>query len=128
MPAGATIGFEYSAGSDKAAVLITKRPVVYSQATPNGPLCDWVVENGREIFRHVRKPKRGVWIVTKTYSSKKRRLAVLSSKGTAVKVGIDVTAFRNGAGVHATTAFWNTDYGALWNTNHDVSIFSYHLP
>lgn len=115
------VTYRYSAISDKGAVLITDGPVKYCQATPNGPLCDWAVENGREILRRTRKPKRGVWIVTKTYSSNHSCLTVLSRNGAGVTVGIDVSALRNYADVRASSAFWKTHSGELWNTDHDVS-------
>lgn len=113
--------YKYSATSNKGALLVTKGPVKYRQATPNGPLCDWVVENGKEILRRNRKPKRGVWIVTKTYSVNDRRLTVLSTKGSAVTLGIDVTALKSCAEVRASSSFWQEHAGELWNTEHDVS-------
>ena len=119
-PAGGGITYKYTATSDKAALLVTEGPVKYLQATPNGPLCDWVVDNGKEILRRTRKPKRGVWIVTKTYSANHRCLTVLSSKGMGVTVGIDVTALKS-AEVRASSSFWREHSGSLWNTDHDVS-------
>lgn len=65
--------------------------------------------------------QRGVWIVTKTYSANSRCLTVLSTKGTAVTVGIDVTALKNSAEVRASSGFWREHSGELWNTEHDVS-------
>lgn len=120
-PAGGGIFYRYSATSDKGALLLTQGPVIYRQATPNGPLCDWVVENGNKILQKARKPKRGVWIVTKTYSANHRCLNVLYSEGTAVTVGIDVTALNNSGVVQASASFWREHSGELWNTDHDVS-------
>ena len=119
-PAGGGLSYGYRAKSDKGALLVTDGPVTYRQATPNGPLCDWIVENGKEILRRTREPKRGVWIVTKTFSANHRRLTVLSTKGTAVAVGIDVQA-ANAGQARASSSWWREQLTELWNTDHDVS-------
>lgn len=95
--------------------------MIYRQVTPNEPLLDWVVENRKEILKVARKPKRGVWIITKTYSANDRCLSVLHGKRTAVTVEIDVTALNNTGQIQASSSFWREHSGELWNTDHDVS-------
>jgi hypothetical protein len=119
---GGALSYGYKALSDKAALLVTDGPITYRQADDNGPLCNWVTENGKEILRRTRKPKRGVWIVTKTWSANHRRLTVLSNKGTAVTVGIDVQA-HNAGQARASASWWREHSDELWNTDHDVSTF-----
>ena len=52
--------------------------------------------------------KRGVWIVTKTYTAKRRAIAVLQPRGSSVKLGVDVR-IPNIAKVGPSMKWWSAD-------------------
>lgn len=122
--AGAGLTYGYQSSVERGAILLTRGQVTYRQADPNWPLCDWIVENGKEILRRTRKPKRGVWVVTKTYSATERKLTVLSGEGSGVTVGIDANALNNTQRLQASTNWWRAQSDELWNSDQDVSDLS----
>ena len=63
---------------------------------------------------------KGIRIITKTYSVKRRALAVLLSKESEVTLSISASADKVGK-VEATAEWWESRMGGAWNTQADVS-------
>jgi hypothetical protein len=84
-------------------------------------MCDWLVQNGRAVMANNPDAKeKGLWIITKTYSVKRRALALLLSKESEVTLSIDARADSVGR-VEASAGWWQSHVGGAWNTHTDVS-------
>ncbi|KAM7221336.1 hypothetical protein V8F06_003304 [Rhypophila decipiens] len=79
-------------------------------AQPIDVLEDWVKANLGSIMKtpHARTvKKKGLWIVTKTFTSKKRAVAVMQSSGQSVALGVDAS-IPNLAKVGPSMKWWET--------------------
>ena len=119
MQVGGTAAYKTSSG--RGAILVTDGNIVHSQATPAYKMCEWLKKNGKKIVEKNPDAKdKGVWLVTKTYSAKRRRLALLMSKSEEVTIGIDARADEVGR-VEATTNWWKSQVGGTWISHDAVS-------
>ncbi|KAK3374776.1 hypothetical protein B0H63DRAFT_452613 [Podospora didyma] len=80
-------------GNRVGAVLVTDGTVSYHQADPVGSFEEWMETNLKSILagKHgslVRK--RGVWIVTRTYTAKRRAVAVMQTRDQSLTFNVDV--------------------------------------
>lgn len=109
--AGVPIGFSFLAKVRNerrtGAILVTDGNITCHQADPTPVFEEWMEKNLTKILngdhgRLVRK--RGVWIVTRTYTAEKRALAVMQTTNDSREFGADVTVL-DIARVGASTAW-----------------------
>ncbi|KAK4211089.1 hypothetical protein QBC37DRAFT_402768 [Rhypophila decipiens] len=96
--------------SGLAFVVISTRMGSYHDAQPIDVLEDWVKANLGSIMKtpHARTvKKKGLWIVTKTFTSKKRAVAVMQSSGQSVALGVDAS-IPNIVKVGPSMKWWET--------------------
>ncbi|KAJ9622521.1 hypothetical protein H2204_011534 [Knufia peltigerae] len=110
---GATIGFRRE--GEHGAMMITKGNVVHHQATPAHLLYKWLVQNGRAVFKNIPKLRRGIWLVTKTYVTDIRAVALLTGNERNVTWSVNAQALGVG-NVEATTGWWDSQKSEAWVT------------
>lgn len=95
--------------------MITKGNVVHHQATPAHLLYKWLVQNGRAVFKNIPKLRRGIWLVTKTYVTDIRAVALLTGNERNVTWSVNAQALGVG-NVEATTGWWDSQKSEAWVT------------
>lgn len=119
LPAGGGVTVGYKTSSGQGAILVTDGNVIHTQANPSSKMCEWLKKNGKKVMENnPNAAEKGVWIVTKTYSAKRRALALLLSKDSEVTLNINALADNVGK-VEATAGWWQSHVGGAWNT-HDA--------
>jgi hypothetical protein len=120
VPVGGTIEAAFKSSKSKGAVLITDPPVRYHQGGNEKLFIRWMSANAKTLLAHPQHGEMvrefGAWIITKTYTTTRRAVAVLSSSEVVVNVSFGVTAANVGS--LAPSAGW-------WNRASDSS-FSIH--
>jgi hypothetical protein len=81
---------EYECRRDQAAVLLTQSPVVHNKLLDINPVLKWTSENSDYLLSKYRDIiiDHGLWIISKTYTTKRSGVVVLASKGSKVKIGV----------------------------------------
>lgn len=117
--------FKVDDRDDKGAVLCAEAPITLSFAADDRPLLQWVAENSRRILAEHGRALRehGLWVVTKTYTTRRYLVSVLHSAGTELSVGLeaDVSGFFTlapgcrfaTAGGEASTAVYEDERGVV---------------
>ncbi|KAL7792028.1 hypothetical protein V8C37DRAFT_381385 [Trichoderma ceciliae] len=84
-----TVSFKSS--SQQGAVLTTANPVLKHQISDELIALEWMADNTPEMMRrHSDIVKRhGVWIVTKTYSTRRSANAILTSESSSIEINLD---------------------------------------
>ncbi|KAK1979859.1 hypothetical protein LZ30DRAFT_595962 [Colletotrichum cereale] len=108
--ASATVIFE--SGSDESAVLATESPVHRYRLGDESIALQWMEDNTSEMLRRHKGPikKHGVWIVTKTYSTRQCAVAIMTSKSSAVEISL--TANARGLLTLGPTSSWSKSRGS----------------
>ncbi|KAK5208647.1 hypothetical protein LTR47_004175 [Exophiala xenobiotica] len=109
---GATIGFRRE--GQHGAIMVTKGNVVHHQATPAHLLYKWLVKNGRAVLNNTPNLKRGIWLVTKTYTADSRAVALLTGDERTVTLNVNAQALGQGD-IQATTEWWSSEKSEAWN-------------
>jgi hypothetical protein len=117
---GATIGFRRE--GQHGAIMVTKGNVVHHQATPAHLLYNWLVKNGRAVLNNTPNLKRGIWLVTKTYTADSRAVALLTGDERTVTLNVNAQALGHGD-IQATTEWWSSQKSEAWNVQDMVSLF-----
>jgi hypothetical protein len=83
-----TISFESE--SEEGAVLTTETPVRRECIDDEASALQWMADNTTEMLRRHKNviKKHGIWIVTKTYSTRRCAVAVMTSKSSTVQIGL----------------------------------------
>ncbi|KAI5458932.1 hypothetical protein BGZ63DRAFT_426245 [Mariannaea sp. PMI_226] len=89
-PIEASIKLSFQCGSDEGAVLVTQSPVLKHQIEDESAAVQWVEDNTADILKKHKAiiERHGIWVVTKTYTTQQCAVAVMSSKSSAVEIGI----------------------------------------
>jgi hypothetical protein len=95
-------------------MMTTKGNVIHHQATPAHLLYNWLVKNGRTVLKNHPRIKRGIWLVTKTYSTDCRAVALLTGDERTVTLNVNAQALGQG-NVQATTEWWISQKSEAWN-------------
>jgi len=84
VPFGSTIDAPIQSPQSRGAILLMEPPITYSQAGNERIFIRWMAENAKTLTSHAvhgeMVRKFGAWIVTKTYTTKKRAAAVLAPR------------------------------------------------
>ena len=105
--------------SDSGAVLVTEAPIIHRKLGHESPILNWMAKNCTKLLaKHASEVKRhGVWIVTKTYATRRCGIAVLTSKSAEVRIGLDVQV----AGIATLTpsSSWSYQSGSSSSAIHE---------
>ena len=99
IPVTVSAVYSYSTNSDLGAVLFTSPPVTHERYYHESPFINWVVNNAGVILqRWPEVKKRGLWIITSTYATKKCAINMCYKGGRGFKVGFSAKAIMGQAG------------------------------
>ncbi|KAM5343683.1 hypothetical protein ACJ41O_012220 [Fusarium nematophilum] len=89
-PVEASLKLSFKCESDEGAILATESPVLRHQIEDEYAAVKWVEDNTAEILKKHKAiiERHGIWIVTKTYTSRRCAVAVMSSKSSSIEIGI----------------------------------------
>ncbi|KAL6412602.1 hypothetical protein AUP68_03806 [Ilyonectria robusta] len=93
-PIEPSVNMSFTCEGNEGAVLTTESPVLRYRIGDESAARQWVTDNEPEILRQY-KPiveRHGIWVVTKTYTSRRCGVAVMSSKSSKVEISIGVSA------------------------------------
>ncbi|KAH8694554.1 hypothetical protein BGZ61DRAFT_320110, partial [Ilyonectria robusta] len=93
-PIEPSVTVSFTCEGNEGAVLTTESPVLRHRIGDESAAMQWVTDNEPEILRQY-KPiveRHGIWVVTKTYTSRRCGVAVMSSKSSKVEISIGVSA------------------------------------
>ncbi|OAQ59323.1 hypothetical protein VFPPC_10386 [Pochonia chlamydosporia 170] len=78
--------------TEAGAVLVTESPVWRHRIESDTSALQWMLDNTSQMLSRHRDiiKKHGIWIVTKTYSTRRCAIAVITSKASAVEIGLGV--------------------------------------
>jgi hypothetical protein len=136
-PVGGKVQVSYKTRSRRAAILATDGLVTYNEAQPIPLLEKWAKEKvnpnslGKEKETNMDAvmatphgsyiKKRGFWIVTKTYTSRRKAVAVLQAKAKSITFGVDVEIPKI-AQVGPSAKWWEATVAKPgWQANSNVS-------
>ncbi|RYP58987.1 hypothetical protein DL771_011041 [Monosporascus sp. 5C6A] len=107
--ASVTISFENEC--DNGAVLATQNPVLWHRIDDEAAALQWMADNTSEMLsRHKSIIKRhGIWIVTKTYTTRRCAVAIMTSRSSAVEIGLSANI--QGLLALTPTSSWTTGEG-----------------
>ena len=126
LPMGGSITAGYSVSIGKGAVLVTSGFVKHTQTPPDSivKMYKWMRLNGNlALEQYPDAKKKGLWMVTKTYSVKSRALALLLQKESIVTLGIKALEDQVGK-VEASAEWMAGQQEGTWNWHNDVSRFT----
>lgn len=84
---------EYECQNETGAVLVVNSPVTKLEAQDTPAMKDWVKRNFRVIVEAGRADiikKKGLWLITKTFSAKERAIAAMKSRGSKASFNFTV--------------------------------------
>ncbi|KAL7953690.1 hypothetical protein V8C34DRAFT_296338 [Trichoderma compactum] len=89
-PVAASVAMSFESTSDKGAVLATESPVLRHQIGDETSALQWMAENTAEMLRRHGSvvKKHGIWVVTKTYSTRRSAVAVMTQRSSKVEIGL----------------------------------------
>ncbi|KAF3013211.1 hypothetical protein E8E14_005134 [Neopestalotiopsis sp. 37M] len=92
-PVEASITTSYENVGDRGAVLAVESPVLKHQIGDEEAALRWMTANTQRIMLSYGSAmeQHGFWIVTKTYTSRRCAVAVMSGKSSAVAIGLGMT-------------------------------------
>lgn len=89
-PVEADVTLSFENEQDHGAVLATESPVLRHRIENEAAALQWMTDNTAEMLsRHQPIIKRhGVWVVTKTYTTRRCAVAIMTSKSSTVEIGL----------------------------------------
>jgi hypothetical protein len=120
-----SVGFKigYESQGDSGAILVTNGDVTHNQITPRASTRakDWFINNAEAILQEYDVTKqKGIWVITKTYTAKRRAFALLHSKEASVVFEVNVEL--QAAGKTAPSAgWWSRLQEGVWKDHTNVS-------
>ena len=107
--ASTTLSFENRC--DNGAVLATQSPVLAHRVDNETAALKWMTDNTSEmLYRHGSIIKRhGIWIVMKTYTTRRCAVAIMTSRCSTVEIGLGANI--QGLFSLTPTSFWSRGSG-----------------
>lgn len=113
------MGFKSSSG--QGAVIVTDGVVKRTQVPSAYILSQWLRDNGKEVIKkNPDATRQGLWIVTQTYSVRRRALAIFQSKQDEATLSVNSPAMTAGQ-LEVTAGWWQGSTDSAWIQQHDVS-------
>ncbi|KAL7933332.1 hypothetical protein V8C35DRAFT_305555 [Trichoderma chlorosporum] len=115
----ATVKMSFKSSSGQGAVLATESPVVRHQYGDESSALQWMADNTAEMMRrHGDIVKRhGIWVITKTYLTRRCAIAIIASESSAVEIGLDVDV--QGLLSLTPNSAWNSSSGTSCTEIHE---------
>ncbi|KAI1492281.1 hypothetical protein F5X96DRAFT_627545 [Biscogniauxia mediterranea] len=90
VPVEASLKLSVQCKSDEGAIMVTQNPVLKHQIDDEETVVEWVKSNKTMLIKGYKSiiDKHGIWVITKTYTSHRCAVAVMSSKSSSVELGI----------------------------------------
>ncbi|KAI5920111.1 hypothetical protein F4810DRAFT_449030 [Camillea tinctor] len=90
LPVEASVKLSVQCQSEEGAFIVTENPVLRHQIEDEGAAVGWVKANTAELVKTYKSiiDHHGIWIITKTYTSHRCAVAVMSSKSSSIELGI----------------------------------------
>lgn len=81
----------FESHKSQAAVLITESPVLKHKVGDELSALQWMVANKSEMMRRYKSiiKRHGVWIVTKTYSTRRCAIAIMASESSSAEIKLN---------------------------------------
>ncbi|KAK8036594.1 hypothetical protein PG991_001731 [Apiospora marii] len=89
-PVEAFITLSFESVDDQSAILATENPVLRHRVDDEKAVLQWMTANAPKVLES-HKPimkRHGVWVITKTYTSRRCAVAVLSGRSSAITIGL----------------------------------------
>jgi hypothetical protein len=122
---GGTIDAKFRSSKGQGAVLVTDPPVRYHQAGNEKIFIRWMSDNAIKLLTHLIHGEMvkefGAWIVTKTYTTSRRGIAVLTSSESVVDVTLGVTSAGLGE-LTPSAGWWSRASASAWSIHTEVSV------
>lgn len=85
------MAISYKSKADQGAILLTENPVTRYQMRDELTAVQWMAENTSEMMRRHKDiiKTHGVWIVTKTYSTRRCAIAIMIGKTASIDITLD---------------------------------------
>lgn len=98
--------------SEEGAVLTTESPVRQHRIGDESSALQWMADNTTEMLRRHKEviKRHGIWIVTKTYSTRRSAVAVMTSKSSTVEIGLGADV--QGLLTLTPTSLWSNSRGS----------------
>ncbi len=118
---GFKVGYDHK--EDTGGILVTKGEVMHHQIDPlsSTKAKNWFITNAEMILqRYETTKKKGIFVVTKTYTAKERAVALLMSKEISVSFGVDVDLASIGK-IAPEVGWWRSQKEEVWKLHQNVS-------
>jgi hypothetical protein len=105
---------------------MTKGKITENKAKPEHKIVEWMTKERAEAImkKYPDARESGIWIATKTYTTKARALAVLQSKEASATFGVDLNLWSI-ATVAPSVEWWNSQKDSMWVMHENVSFCSF---
>ncbi|KAK5997434.1 hypothetical protein PT974_02790 [Cladobotryum mycophilum] len=112
VPIKASVRMSFESKNDVGAVLTTESPVWKHQMGHESSAVQWMANNTPEVIRRYRSiiKRHGIWIVTKTYSTRRCGIAIMTGKSSTVEIGLEAGV--QGVSTLAPKSSWSRSTGS----------------
>ncbi|EHK47297.1 hypothetical protein TRIATDRAFT_217898 [Trichoderma atroviride IMI 206040] len=113
-----SITVSYKSNSSQGAVLFTESPILRHQIGSEASALQWMSENSSEMMRRHKQiiKDRGVWIVTKIYSTRRCAIAIMTGRSSSVEINLDNS---QGLLTLAPSSAWTNSSGSSCTELHE---------
>lgn len=89
---GASLTFKVDSTSTNGAVLCTAAPIAQEKVGDSRTILQWLEENSRKLIAEHGRALRehGLWIITKTYATRRCAIGLLHSRSSEATIGLGV--------------------------------------
>ncbi|ROW02602.1 hypothetical protein VPNG_07838 [Cytospora leucostoma] len=118
-PIEASASVLFKTESENGAVLTSESPVTRHAIGEERSAVQWMVDNKSEMLRlHGDVFKRhGIWIITKTYSTRRCAIAVMTARSSSVEISLDADA--QGVLTLTPKSAWSSSTGSCCTEVHE---------
>jgi hypothetical protein len=120
---------KYQLQESTGALLVADGNVTHNQLTPDA--CDnaraWFIKNAEDILIHRKITKeKGIWVITKTYTAKRRAVALLHARESSVEFAVNVK-LTNAGKLAPEASWWSSQKEQAWKIASPVSYNAFKL-
>lgn len=110
-PIEASVTLSFQSASERSAILAVENPVQRHQIGDEAAVLQWMANNAPAMLQRYKAilKQHGVWVVTKTYTSRRCAVAVMSGRTSAVVIGLGTSV--PGLLTLTPTSSWKKDRG-----------------
>lgn len=123
VPAGVGVAYGYRSSNGEGAILTTKGLVKHNvaSATTVQVMSTWFRQNYAKLLeQNPRAKRRGLWVITSTYTVPRCRIALLKSKDAEVHLSAEASV-SDALNAKVAASWWHHQAGGLWKNHAAVS-------